>query len=136
MKKLGLALLLFVLGLAPAQAQPINQYIAAGAFPFQALGYCQLTSLVTAKAITTCSTQTATGTVSGVPSGANIIEICVETQAIRYLDLNRVPTSSVGMPAASGACYQYSSSTIGQLSFIEQTASATVDIYFFNGGRQ
>lgn len=136
MCKLGLALLLTLLGLAPVQAQPIDRYIAAGAFPFQALGYCQLTSLATAKAITTCSTQTVSATVSGVPPGANIVEICVETQAVRYLDLNRVPTATVGMPAASGACYQYSSSTIGQLTFIEQIASATVDIYFFNGGRQ
>jgi len=123
MRKLGLALCLLLLGLAPAQPQPINQYVGVGVYPFQAKGYCQLTSLSSAVSVSTCS--------GGIPTGSDLMVICAETQGIRYRDDGVAPTSSVGMPIAAGSCFQYSGSSLSAVQVIEQTASAKLNILFY-----
>jgi hypothetical protein len=120
MRKLLLALLLCA---APAGAQPINQYVGVGIYPFLALGYCQLTSLSTAVGLASCS--------GGIPTSSDIVQVCAETQAIRYRDDGTNPTATVGMPVASGTCFQYSGSSLSALKFIEQTASAKLNISFY-----
>lgn len=131
MKKLVLFLGLW---LSSAQAQPINQYVAAGAFPFGALSYCQITSLGSAVAMITASC--ATGTIS---TSGNIFEICVETAGIRYRDDGTAPTASVGMPVVPAsssipACFQYSGGKPSALQFIALSGSPVVDIIAYAGG--
>jgi hypothetical protein len=95
---------------------------AQTALTFVALGYCQLTSLGTAKQVSTCS--------GGIPLGATLAVISVEGAGIRYRDDGVAPTASVGMPVATGQAFTYQS-TLVNLQIIQQSASATVDILFY-----
>lgn len=65
-----------------------------------------------------------------VPAGAEIAEICVETAAVRYRDDGIAPTSSVGIPAASGACFQYGG-PLNKIQFITQTSGSTIDVSYY-----
>lgn len=105
------------------RAQPINQYVGVGVYPFLPLGYCQLTSLSSAVTLASCS--------GGIPAAADIVQVCAETQAIRYRDDGTNPTATVGMPVASGTCFQYSATPLSALRLIEQTASAKANISFY-----
>lgn len=41
-----------------------------------------------------------------VPTAARIAEICVDTATARYTTSGTTPTASVGIPVASGTCFQ------------------------------
>jgi hypothetical protein len=127
MKRLILALLSWFACLTVAHAQPVvipcyppaanpaNPCIALK--NFNALGYQQITSLSSAVTLT-------------VPANATIAEICVETQGIRYRDDGTAPTASIGMPVASGTCFQYAG-PLSAIQIIQQTSSATIDISYY-----
>lgn len=79
------------------------------------LGYSQLTGLSSAQGVT-------------VPSGANYALIRCESQNVRWRDDGTNPTASVGYPLNVGEELLYDSQDIANLKFIEQTASAKVNI--------
>ena len=74
------------------------------------------------------SVATATGLT--VPVGATIAQICVEGAGVRYRDDGVAPTASVGMPAAPGACFQYSG-PLSVVQFIAQSGSPTIDVLYY-----
>lgn len=88
---------------------------------FTALGYCQLTSLSAATLLSSCA--------GGIPAGATVAQISVETAAVRYRDDGVAPTTTVGMPAPIGS-FQYSG-PLSALQFIAQTAGSVVDVSFY-----
>jgi hypothetical protein len=82
------------------------------------LGYQQITSLGSATALT-------------IPTGARAAIIAAETQAVRWRDDGTNPTAAVGQPLASGADFLYTGK-LSKLKFIEQTASAKLDIVYYS----
>lgn len=81
------------------------------------LGYQQITSLSAATALT-------------VPTGATMALIVPETQAVRWRDDGTNPTASVGMPVAVGESLNYDGD-LSRIRFIQQTASATLNISYY-----
>ncbi len=100
-----------------------------------ALGFCALSSLGSATALSSCTTTTGPSTtVSGIPPGATYALICAYTQAVNYLDVNVAPTATIGtggqgIPA--GTCIPYTGGRMQDLQFIQQTASAIVGVSFY-----
>jgi hypothetical protein len=93
---------------------------------FNWLGYCQITSLATAKPMVTASCST-----GAVPPTPVVAEICVSGAAVRYTSSPTVtPTASLGIPVSTNTCFQYSG-PVNSLQFIQQAATATLDIEFF-----
>ena len=86
----------------------------------RSLGYQQITSLSTATALT-------------VPAGTAFALINAQTQAVRWRDDGTDPTASVGYPLAAGSEIQYNSASLSRLKFIEQVASATLNIVYYSG---
>lgn len=84
----------------------------------RALGYQQITSLGSSTALT-------------VPAGAMFALITPESQGVRWRDDGTAPTATVGYPLAAGVELQYAASSLTALRFIEQTASATLNIAYF-----
>lgn len=82
----------------------------------------------TTSAVTTASS--ASLTTGGIPVDANTAIITAGTQAVRFRDDGGTPTASVGQPLATGAPILYSG-PFQNLSFIEQTSSAKIDITFY-----
>jgi len=82
------------------------------------LGYQQITSLSSSQTLT-------------VPSGAALALITPETQAVRWRDDGTNPTASVGMPLAAGSTLEYDGK-LGTIAFIEQTASAKLNIAYYS----
>lgn len=70
-------------------------------------------------------------TSGGVPINATSLSIVAETQAIRYRDDNQAPTATVGTPLAVGQLPQIYSGSLNNVQFIEQTASAKIDLAFY-----
>lgn len=100
---------------------------ASGPYSFRNIGFCQMTSLATAKAVTTANCT------SGSAPTQNehvIVQICAETQAVRYRSDGTAPTASVGIPVPAGTCFQWSGD-LRALQIIQVAASATVDLEFF-----
>jgi hypothetical protein len=81
------------------------------------LGYQQITSLSSAAGLTP-------------PQGATLALIVPETQAIRWRDDGTNPTASVGMPVAAGAYLSYDGD-LNRIKFIEQTASAKINVSYY-----
>lgn len=81
------------------------------------LGYQQITDLSSAVGLT-------------VPQGTTMALITPETQGVRWRDDGTVPTSSVGMPIAAGAYLNYDGD-LNRVKFIEQTASAKLNISYY-----
>jgi hypothetical protein len=75
-------------------------------------------------------TTVASATNLTVPAGATIAEICVETNAVRYRDDGTAPTSTIGIPVASGTCFQYAGNLLA-IQFIAQTGSPTIDAEYY-----
>ncbi len=100
-----------------------------------ALGFCALSSLGSATALSSCTTTTGPSTtVSGIPPGATYAVICAHTQAINYLDINVAPTATDGTGGQSipvGACLPYTGGRMQDLQFIQQTASAILSVSFY-----
>jgi hypothetical protein len=81
------------------------------------LGYEQISSLNTAKGLTP-------------PVGATMALIVPETQGIRWRDDGTNPTASVGMPVSAGAYLNYDGD-FNRIKFIEQTASAKINVSYY-----
>lgn len=81
------------------------------------LGYQQITSLSSATNLT-------------VPSGATLAVIVPEVQPVRWRDDGTAPTGSVGMPLGVAAVLSYDGD-LRRIQFIEQTASATLNISYY-----
>jgi hypothetical protein len=111
---LVLALILF--GISPARAQLPTQ--PTSLIP---LGFCQLT-LSGATLLTACS--------GGIPDGAVVAMITVETQNVRWRDDGTAPTSSVGMLVLTGTTFTYQGN-LGRIDFIPATGSPVLDISFY-----
>lgn len=84
----------------------------------QGLGYQQITSLTAATALT-------------VPAGTSFALIIPQTQAVRWRDDGTNPTATVGYPLAAGVELRYSASSISRLRFIEQVASAAINVSYY-----
>jgi len=113
---------LALLGLVSySQAQP-----ASGPYQFHGIGYCQITVLTSAVAVVTASCST-----GSVAAQSSIAQICVSGQGVRYRDDGTAPTASLGIPVGAGTCFQYSGPMAG-IQFIQQAATATLDITFYN----
>ena len=83
------------------------------------ISYQQITSLSSAAALT-------------VPPGAASAVVVAETQAVRWRGDGTDPTASVGMPLAAGAYITFGTrAEILALKFIEQTASAKLNVYYY-----
>jgi hypothetical protein len=85
------------------------------------LGYQQITSLSAATALT-------------VPAGAALAIITPETQAVRWRDDGTAPTATVGYPLPVGAELRYDGDGLGVVKFIEQTASAKINVAYYGFG--
>jgi hypothetical protein len=85
-----------------------------------ALGYQQITSLAAATALT-------------IPAGTGFAIITPAGQSVRWRDDGVDPTAGVGYPLAAGSELQYAASSLSRLKFIEQVASATLNIAYFSG---
>jgi|TARA_R110000868_G_scaffold27465_1_gene104189 hypothetical protein len=81
------------------------------------LGYQRITSLSSATALT-------------VPTGATRALIVAESQAVRWRDDGTDPTASVGMPVATSTYLSYDGD-LSRIKFIEQTASATLNVTYY-----
>jgi hypothetical protein len=82
------------------------------------LGYQQLTSLSAAAALT-------------VPAGTILAMCTPETQAVRWRDDGTSPTASVGYPLPVGAELRYDAGGLAALKFIEQVASAKLNVVYY-----
>lgn len=65
-----------------------------------------------------------------VPAGAVFAIITTETQAIRWRDDGTNPTSAIGYPLTAGSELMLTS-PLGVFRFIEQAASATVNVSYY-----
>lgn len=81
------------------------------------LGYQQITALTASTALT-------------VPVGAGAVMIVPETQAVRWRDDGTAPTATVGFPLAVATPLFYRGN-LAALRFIEQTASAKINIVYY-----
>jgi hypothetical protein len=114
-----LALALNSCGIPDAFAQPVRS--------FGPLGYCQMTSLATAKSLVPANCST-----GGVPASPFIAEICVSGAAVRYTSIPTItPTATIGIPVSVNTCFQLSVTALSMVQFIQQAATATIDIEFF-----
>lgn len=89
------------------------------------LGYQQITSLSASTALTV-----PTFDVNGNACRPTVAVIIPQTQAVRWRDDGVAPTASVGMPLAAGVTLQYDGD-LTQIRFIEQAASATLNITYY-----
>ena len=81
------------------------------------LGYQQVSVLTAAVGLT-------------VPIGTASIEVTPEGQAIRWRDDGVDPTAAVGHPILVGETYRFSGN-FGTLRFIEQLATAKLNVTYF-----
>src|SRR5690349_10055841 len=90
---LSVALVAFTSAGAWAQSAP--QKVWTMASPVNALGYCQLAAISAATSLSACS--------GGIPAGATLAVVAIETAAVRFRDDGVAPTATVGFPLAIGA---------------------------------
>lgn len=90
--------------------------------PFQgirpALGYQQITALTGSTAL-------------DVPAGTALILIVPQAQAVRWRDDGTAPSATVGQPLAVGSELRYDSRAMAALRFIEQAASAAINVTYY-----
>lgn len=89
------------------------------------LGYQQITSLSGSTALTVPATDA-----YGNKLKPTVAFIVAESQAVRWRDDGTAPTASVGMPLAVGEPFAYDGD-LTRIRFIEQTASATLNIAYY-----
>lgn len=82
------------------------------------LGYQQITSLSSSTALT-------------VPAGTALTIVTPQTQAVRWRDDGTAPTSTIGYPLAVGSELFYDGANAAALRFIEQTASAAINVCYY-----
>lgn len=103
-------------------ASPASAQVAVPGQPLVPLGYCQLTSIDAAAALTACS--------DGIPSGATCAIITAEAQAVRWRDDATNPSATVGMPVAVGAPFFYAG-MLSKFRVISQTSGAKLNVSFY-----
>lgn len=86
--------------------------------PLDCLSYVQVTDLSSAVALSP-------------PSGAKYAQIRVESADARYRGDGVAPTASIGMPLEDGEEVWWTVATLADTQFIEQSASATLNIHYF-----
>lgn len=128
MKRIASSILALLLLVSPAFSQSTT-IVKSG--PYNSLGFCQITSAVSAVPLATSSCST-----GSVPNGASIMEICVETSGIRYRDDGVAPTTSVGIPVVPASssipnCYAYAIKNLSKVQFIAISGSIIIDISFY-----
>lgn len=119
MKKL-LLLLALSFPVCASAAPPTSQASLSPA------GYCQL-SVTTVVQTSTCS--------GGIPARSIYALICNEGAAARWRDDGVAPTTSVGMPTATGTatapvCFNYYG-TFATLQWIAQAGTSIINISFY-----
>lgn len=122
MRKLLLAAALAALPLV-GHAAPPGAASVIWAAQLSPRGYCQLTSLSASTLLSACS--------GGIPDGATIANVIVESQAVRYRDDGTAPSATVGMPLAVGTDKVFVLNNLGTLRFIEQTSGAKLNVSFY-----
>lgn len=85
------------------------------------LGYQQITDLSSAVGLT-------------VPAGTIFALVTPETQAVRWKGDGTNPTAAVGYPLAAGNELEIDAADLGSFKFIEQTASASLNVVYFGKG--
>ena len=68
----------------------------------------------------------------GLPKGAAIASLVAEAQAVRWRDDGIAPTATIGMPLATGVVLGYGGEDPARCQVIEQSASATLTIAFYD----
>ena len=89
------------------------------------LGFCSLSSMSAATALSACS--------GGIPAGTSYAVICAYTQGVVWRDDNVAPTGtpgSGGQGIAANQCLPYNG-TFQNLQFIQQTSGAVLGITFY-----
>jgi hypothetical protein len=81
-------------------------------------GYQQITDVSSAIGLT-------------VPAGTAFALITPETQAVRWRMDGVDPTSTVGYPLPNGGELQLTAAQLTAIKFIEQAASAKLNVYYF-----
>jgi hypothetical protein len=89
------------------------------------LGYQQITSLSASTALTVPVTDA-----NGLSAKPTIAIITAETSGVRWRDDNIAPTSTVGMPLASGVTLQYDGD-LTKIRFIQQAAGAIINVSYY-----
>jgi hypothetical protein len=92
----------------------------------QSCGYQQITVLSAAVGLTV----PAAGVVPASQQKPTSARIIPQTQAVRWRDDGTAPTATVGQPLAVGSELIYSGD-LNKIQFIEQTASAALNITYF-----
>jgi hypothetical protein len=90
------------------------------------LGYCQITATSSAVAVATANCAH-----GSVPTDATVADVIIETQGVRYRDDGTAPTTTVGMPLATGTEKIFAEQNFGAIQFIATTAGAIIDISFY-----
>lgn len=121
MKRLVLLVALLMAGENPAIAAPQTTQA-----PYIPAGYCQLSVTVAAQT-STCS--------GGIPQRAIYALICNEGAAARWRDDGVAPTTTVGLPLASGSatapvCFNYYG-TFATLQWVAQSGTTILNISFY-----
>jgi len=89
------------------------------------LGYEQITTVSSAVGLTVPQRD-----LNGMNCKPAIALIVAEGAAVRWRDDDVNPTASVGMPLAAGVTLQYDGD-LSKIKFIEQTASAKINISYY-----
>lgn len=92
-------------------------------YVYTALGCGQLSAFSASTLLSSVS--------GGIPSGATLASLSIETNTIRYRDDGTAPTSSVGTPLYTGLSSWPYSGPLTAIRFIPTTGSATVDVCFY-----
>lgn len=112
--------LIISLLLAPLAAHA-TEVVVPG--PMVPVGYCQLTATGTAALVSTCT--------GGIPVGASVAYISVETANIRWRDDGTAPTTSAGMPIVAAAAPFLYQGDLTKLQVIAVSGSPVVDLAFY-----
>jgi hypothetical protein len=94
---------------------------------YRACGYEQITGLGTAKPLAAIPTRAPDGTTCK----PNAVLIGCTGASVRFRDDGTAPTATVGMLLPGSAVPFYYDGNLAQLSFIETTASAVVNILYY-----
>lgn len=111
----------FCLVMALMPPPPARAQFTIPGQPTVPLGYCQLTNLSAAIALSACS--------GGIPAGATMAVLQAETANIRYRDDGVAPTTSIGEIIVSG---QQPMPYVGRLSGLQFFSSTGIlDVLFY-----
>lgn len=83
-----------------------------------ALGYEQITSLSIAATLT-------------VPAGTQMALVQAESQNVRWRDDGTNPTTTVGMRLGAGETLEYTAAQLAVVAFIEEAASAKLNVSYY-----